>query len=124
MKRLDNNKKWNGIVLLSILTIAVLCWRKEYTPIVSFPSVLRPQCYGFTENGSARLNASVVAMLEARQKKLPNIDDYHDFGVSGTKELLKVSFKVPKIIHQVWIGDRPPPSALLDTWRYDRRDMQ
>ena len=23
---------------------------------------------------------------------------------------------IPKIIHQLWIGDKPPPTKMMDTW--------
>ena len=25
--------------------------------------------------------------------------------------------QIPKIIHQLWIGRKPPPSKLMETWR-------
>jgi mannosyltransferase OCH1-like enzyme len=25
--------------------------------------------------------------------------------------------RIPKIIHQLWIGDKPPPTKMMDTWR-------
>ncbi len=31
---------------------------------------------------------------------------------------------IPKIIHQVWIGPLPPPSALMETWRRAHPDWE
>ena len=25
--------------------------------------------------------------------------------------------KIPKIIHQIWIGPKPPPTNFMDTWK-------
>ena len=25
--------------------------------------------------------------------------------------------KIPKIIHQLWIGNKPPPTKFMDTWK-------
>lgn len=35
-----------------------------------------------------------------------------------------VSEKIPKIIHQLWIGDKPPPSRMMDTWRDMNPDFE
>uniref|UniRef100_A0A6C0ET18 Glycosyltransferase 2-like domain-containing protein n=1 Tax=viral metagenome TaxID=1070528 RepID=A0A6C0ET18_9ZZZZ len=32
--------------------------------------------------------------------------------------------KIPKIIHQIWIGDKPRPSKLMDTWRDKNPDFE
>jgi len=31
---------------------------------------------------------------------------------------------IPKIIHQLWIGDKPRPSKLMDTWRDKNPDFE
>ena len=34
------------------------------------------------------------------------------------------SNKIPKIIHQIWIGDKPAPTKFMDTWRDKNPDFE
>ena len=34
------------------------------------------------------------------------------------------SYKIPKIIHQLWIGDKPPPSTMMKTWKDKHPDFE
>lgn len=99
--------------------MGTLSRRAAITPVVLPTENVewRPQCYDFTEGNAAELNATVLELLNARQKQLPNIDDFYYFLGASTYRLLAVSFTIPKVIHQVWIGEKQPPAALLDTWR-------
>ena len=31
---------------------------------------------------------------------------------------------IPKIIHQLWIGDKPSPTTFMDTWRDKNPDFE
>ena len=31
---------------------------------------------------------------------------------------------IPKIIHQLWIGTKPPPTKFMDTWRDKNPDFE
>jgi glycosyltransferase involved in cell wall biosynthesis len=35
-----------------------------------------------------------------------------------------MSYKIPKIIHQLWIGDKPPPSIMMKTWKDKHPDFE
>jgi len=35
-----------------------------------------------------------------------------------------MSYIIPKIIHQIWIGDKPRPSKFMDTWRDKNPDFE
>jgi mannosyltransferase OCH1-like enzyme len=38
-------------------------------------------------------------------------------------QLTKTNF-IPKIIHQIWIGSKPSPTNLMDTWKYKNPDFE
>jgi mannosyltransferase OCH1-like enzyme len=35
-----------------------------------------------------------------------------------------IQHTVPKIIHQIWIGPKPPPTNLMDTWKNMNPDFK
>jgi len=37
---------------------------------------------------------------------------------------MTMSYKIPKIIHQLWIGDKPPPSTMMKTWKDKHPDFE
>jgi hypothetical protein len=77
----------------------------------------RVPCFSFNETDAALLEPRLVTALQERQARVEGLEDWTQLGVRSRAELAQVAFTIPKVIHQVWLGPRPPPTDLLDTWR-------
>ncbi|KAL0029731.1 hypothetical protein WJX79_005981 [Trebouxia sp. C0005] len=60
-------------------------------------------------------------MLKARQNVpgISQIQNYHALSNRVASDMTQIYFDVPKIVHQVWLGETPPPLAWVDSWRHD-----
>ena len=45
------------------------------------------------------------------------IKDYHDLNGYASSAMRTTYFDIPKIVHQVWLGDKEPPHAWINSWR-------
>jgi len=76
-----------------------------------------PQCYDLNDSGAAWLDPEVVAALTDRQAKLQPVDDWFQLTGSTRSALQRSAFRIPRVLHQVWLGPKAQPAAWLDTWR-------
>ena len=51
---------------------------------------------------------------DTRECAVSNVDQWRQLLFTYTKT---TSTKIPRILHQIWIGDREPPCVWIDTWR-------
>lgn len=65
------------------------------------------------------LKNSPLQMLKARQNVpgISQIQNYHALSNRVASDMTQIYFDVPKIVHQVWLGETPPPLAWVDSWR-------
>lgn len=65
------------------------------------------------------LKNSPLQMLKTRQNAagISQIRNYHALSSRIASDLRQIYFDVPKIVHQVWLGEKPPPLAWLNSWR-------
>lgn len=76
-------------------------------------------CYNPTETEAADLDPDTLQRIQKRNDGISNrIEDYADIGDAATSDLHNIAFRIPKIIHQVWLGPAKPPLKLVDGWRY------
>jgi hypothetical protein len=66
---------------------------------------------------SAVLDPVALSLLRARAKQLPAVDDWAQLMGRPRSALASVSFAIPRVMHQIWLGSRPPPTALMHQWR-------
>ena len=43
---------------------------------------------------------------------------------NNKSDIKTISKKIPKIIHQIWIGPKPRPHILMDSWRLKNPDFE
>jgi hypothetical protein len=78
---------------------------------------MAPPCFFLNDSSAAVLNTDTLAFYQTRQADTQHIYDWFQLTGSSRGVLQQVTFAIPKVVHQVWLGDAPPPSAWLDTWR-------
>lgn len=76
-----------------------------------------PDCYGLNDQGAAVLDPGRLQVLKERRRRSIEVDDWLALDNSSRASLPCISFKVPSIIHQVWVGKGRHPTQWLDTWR-------
>ena len=54
--------------------------------------------------------------IKRKPKTISKISE--EFNLSSLDE------KIPKIIHQIWIGNKPRPEKLMDTWKEKNPDFE
>ena len=60
--------------------------------------------------------APMVSLRNKRRDSLVTaVEDFKAWNL--TRSLQNVYFDIPKVIHQVWLGDDTPPTVWIDTWR-------
>lgn len=66
------------------------------------------------------LKSAPLQMLKNRKRdsSVTVIDDYYMLNTFNATDLKEMYFDVPKIVHQVWLGEQEPPVAWIDSWRY------
>ena len=66
------------------------------------------------------LTNAPLQLLNNRKYKpsVQSIEDYYALNDLNATDLTKIFFDIPKIVHQVWLGDQDPPMAWIDSWRY------
>lgn len=77
-------------------------------------------CASFDCSVATVFDKAPVAELR-RRKQLPDtrfVDDFFELHGHNISVLGQVYYDVPKIIHQIWIGVKEPPTAWIDTWRW------
>ena len=65
------------------------------------------------------LRTAPLQMLKNRKhdSSITKIEDYHALNSLNATDLREMYFDVPKIVHQVWLGEQDPPMAWIDSWR-------
>lgn len=65
------------------------------------------------------LKNAPLQMLKNRKRdsSVTLIEDYYTLNSFNATDLRKMYFDVPKIVHQVWLGEQDPPVAWIDSWR-------
>ena len=71
------------------------------------------------EVATTLFNAPLL-MLNNRKHNpsVQSIEDYHTLNALNATDLGKIYFDIPKIVHQVWLGEQNPPLAWINSWRY------
>ena len=70
------------------------------------------KCKG-EKNGKIKPEPEIKTEIETETITVPNSE------IKKVEMEQKIQNKIPKIIHQIWIGDKPPPNIWIDTWKKD-----
>ena len=101
------------VLLIPVLLLFSLCDR-PIRRIYWLP------CAGINCNSAATLaNAPLYLLRDRRwQHNIEVMSDYFELNGKSASDLPTAYFDIPKVIHQVWLGQQEPPLAWINSWRY------
>ena len=74
-------------------------------------------------------NTSDIILIHYwKDKVVPDDDikwnDQYSPYIDDPQQMANIPGKIPKIIHQLWIGPKPRPSAMMETWKLKNPDCE
>lgn len=102
-----------AIALFAVLTVLSFCER----PI---RQTYWLPCARIDCKSAATLANAPLRMLRDRRRQhdMEITSDFHEMNGKKAANLLNTYFDIPKIVHQVWLGEQEPPLAWINSWRY------
>ncbi|DBB14309.1 TPA: hypothetical protein ACH3X3_001244 [Trebouxia sp. C0006] len=102
-------------ILIVLMVVANLLLKRPVSSSYWLP------CATIDCKGATTLDNAPVDMLKRRRNSpsIVHVQDFHELNGLAIREIANVYFEIPQVIHQVWLGDKTPPYAWVDSWRFD-----